>query len=93
MWWVEKLEMEYAPREVLPDSPLIGLANDSSSSWRKLARYYNQAWFTRVWVIQEVQACLDVCLICGELATEWEFVALVATWIFDARDLEIRRLF
>lgn len=91
--WVTSLNKEDRPYQVLPESSLTGLPNSSSSTWQSMARYYDRPWFLRVWVIQEVQACTDVLVYCGKVVIEWEFVALVASWIENARNLEIRRFF
>lgn len=93
-WWVERLRAEEDPPAVVPRNfTMSDLPNASSSSWQSMWRYYDQAWFTRVWVIQEAQACSDVRVICGSFTIGWEFVALVSAWLLFSRDQDIRLMF
>ena len=90
---MENLQKEDDPDKVLLESPLVSVPDASNSSWQAMARYYNRAWFTRVWVIQELQACLDVWVSCGGFTIEWEFVPLAAAWaLFAVQDIEIEQI-
>ncbi|KAK1817720.1 hypothetical protein LTR12_007921 [Friedmanniomyces endolithicus] len=92
-WWLQKLKQEDYPNRILQSGSLVDVPDASSESWQSLKHYYARHWFTRVWVIQEVQNGVDVRLKCGEHDVEWEFVALAAVWITYASPCEIRRLF
>ena len=69
--WLESLEQGKAAFH-LPDS------NDVC--WENLGHFFDLPWFFRVWVIQEVQSCDNVQVICGEDIMDWNMVTLVATW-------------
>ncbi|KAK0874261.1 hypothetical protein LTS02_000177 [Friedmanniomyces endolithicus] len=92
-WWLQKLKQEDYPNRILQGGSAVDAPDASSESWQSLKHYYGRHWFTRVWVIQEVQIGVDVHLQCGEHVIEWEFVALAAVWITYASPCEIRRLF
>ncbi|KAK1072171.1 hypothetical protein LTR74_002745 [Friedmanniomyces endolithicus] len=92
-WWLRKLKQEDYPNRILQNGSTVDVPDASSESWQSLKHYYARHWFTRVWVIQEVQSGIDVRLQCGEHVIEWEFVALAAVWITYASPCEIRRLF
>lgn len=55
-------------------------ANDSKD-WGPIAWLFEQPWFERVWVIQEVSGNENIEVVCGRHAIDWASVALVATWI------------
>ncbi|KAK6442553.1 hypothetical protein LTR95_001214 [Oleoguttula sp. CCFEE 5521] len=84
--WVARLQQEDEPSRVFSQILLTTLPDVSSSSWQTLAGRYDRPWFTRVWVVQEVQACNDVWVTSGDITLEWEFVALVASWVRYATD-------
>ncbi|TKA70324.1 hypothetical protein B0A55_09631 [Friedmanniomyces simplex] len=92
-WWLQKLKQEDYPNRILQDGPLVDVPDASCLSWQSVKQYYDRDWFTRVWVLQEVQNGADVRLQCGDHVIEWEFVALAAVWITYASPSEIRRLF
>lgn len=92
-WWIEQLKRENDPRRVLPTIALTGLPHPSAHPWLAMKQYYNRAWFGRVWVIREVQASLEVRVLCGGHAIEWESVVLAACWMVYAQDLAVRSLF
>ncbi|KAK0839499.1 hypothetical protein LTR03_011212 [Friedmanniomyces endolithicus] len=92
-WWLQRLKQEDYPNRILQNGSTVDVPDASSESWQSLKHYYARHWFTRVWVIQEVQSGIDVRLQCGEHVIEWEFVALAAVWITYASPCEIRRLF
>lgn len=86
--WVERLRMEDDSGKVLASIPDI--AEGSEDYWKVTGDLFRRPWFTRLWVIQEVQSCRDVLVHCGETSIEWEFVALVARW--RHRQLQLRTL-
>ena len=72
-------EMVFKNREALP------LPNDCEFStvemWKSLVWLYSHSYFTRVWVIQELNASKERVVRCGLESTEWERVELVAGYI------------
>lgn len=47
----------------------------------KVWEFYSSDWFSRVWVIQEVQSCTEIYVLCGDATIRWEYVALAALWV------------
>lgn len=71
----------YMPNELL----------QSSASWGQLARIAQRAWFTRLWVIQEVKVAKHAIIMCGRCTIDWremEMASLVIAVLLrnDARD-------
>jgi hypothetical protein len=44
-------------------------------------RFFQRDWFCRVWVIQEVQQCLNVWMMCGTNEVPLDLVALAGNWV------------
>ena len=70
--WMELLE-EGDPAFIVPDS--------TDACWEDLRSFFDLPWFFRVWVIQEVQTCDEVQVLCGEDVVDWRVVTLVAAWL------------
>lgn len=49
--------------------------------WRSISWFFNQTWFSRLWVFQEVTAGPDVEMWCGKICISWDVVALTAAYI------------
>ena len=76
--WLNRLRSHANPTEIVRFPGLIGLSNDY---WPRICPIYENGWFRRIWVIQEVQGCEDTWLLCGKGSIEWDAVALVARWV------------
>lgn len=61
--------------------PIWVLPDPTDACWLHLGRFFDIPWFFRVWVIQELQSCNEVQVLCGEETVEWKTVALVAAWL------------
>jgi hypothetical protein len=55
--------------------------------WRALYWYYSHPWFTRTWVIQEVNVKVPISVICGATDMSWNHVTLVASYLEGSGDL------
>ena len=60
-----------------------------SPAWNYLASFYAQPWFTRMWVIQEVNVSRYPLLAYGNRRLNWVAVAGVAKWL-SAVNIEFR---
>jgi hypothetical protein len=78
--WKAKLCSEQDRAQVLRKLRKVEILNATSVDWKPFWEFYQAPWFSRVWVIQEVQQCPNIRLLCGERAIEWHFVALAASW-------------
>lgn len=66
-------------RELLPLPNECEFSNDTI--WKALSWFYSHIYFTRVWIIQEINVPGDRVLHCGHELIEWERVDLVAGYI------------
>ncbi|KAI3583907.1 hypothetical protein IWW34DRAFT_729130 [Fusarium oxysporum f. sp. albedinis] len=70
---------------VYQNRSLIPLPNEikavTKDMWKCLAWLYSHTYFTRVWVIQEINANQSRLVHCGHLTIEWDQVELVAGYI------------
>ena len=65
-------------RHKLPRPDRCGFTTDAS--WEPLIWFYSHKYFTRAWVIQEVNANENRLLHCGRKTIEWDRVHLVAAY-------------
>jgi len=72
-------ELVFKNRGALPLPNECEFASDEM--WKSLRWLYSHAYFTRVWVIQELNARKERVLHCGSESTEWERAELVAGYI------------
>jgi hypothetical protein len=70
---------------VYQNRTLIPLPNEietvTKDMWKSLAWFYSHTYFTRVWVIQEINANQSRLVHCGNTTIEWDQVELVAGYI------------
>ncbi|KAF5538732.1 het-domain-containing protein [Fusarium phyllophilum] len=70
---------------VYQNRSLIPLPNEikaiTKDMWKSLAWLYSHTYFTRVWVIQEINANQSRLVHCGHSTIEWDQVELVAGYI------------
>ncbi|OIW28894.1 hypothetical protein CONLIGDRAFT_577459, partial [Coniochaeta ligniaria NRRL 30616] len=52
-----------------------------SQNWHEIFDLFEQRWFSRVWVIQEVALARDVIVIWDEASIDWEYIGLAAAVI------------
>jgi hypothetical protein len=52
-----------------------GLPGPSHDAWIKLSSLLGRAWFSRVWVLQEVAMSKEALVICGDKSFAWEELA------------------
>ena len=72
-------EILYENRNRLPLPNECGFTTEAT--WGPLAWFYSQPYFTRVWVMQEINANKSRAVHCGLQTVEWERVELVAGYI------------
>ncbi|KAM7211606.1 hypothetical protein V8F06_013023 [Rhypophila decipiens] len=70
----------FANRSVLPLPSKLPISIDDDA-WKSLVWLYSHPYYTRVWVIQELNACRNRIVHCGFESTEWARVELVAGYI------------
>jgi hypothetical protein len=70
--WMEFLE---------EGNPAFHILDSTDACWEDLRLFFDLPWFFRVWIIQEVQNCEDVQVLCGEDVVSWDIVTLVAAWL------------
>jgi hypothetical protein len=66
-------------RELIPLPNECEFSNDEM--WKALVWFYSHPYFTRVWIIQEINVPSSRILHCGYESIEWERVDLVAGYI------------
>jgi Heterokaryon incompatibility protein (HET) len=72
-------EVLYRNRGTLPSPNECEFSNETT--WQCLRWFYSHAYFTRLWVIQEVNATTNRLVHCGTEEIEWDRVDLVAGYI------------
>lgn len=63
------------------------LTSNSPYNWYCLLWFFSHTWYNRLWVFQEVNAGPPVSVMCGNIALDWQLVALAAEYITVSRDL------
>ena len=72
-------EVLYQNRQFLPSPDECDFSSDAM--WQPLKWFYSHAYFTRLWVIQEVNASTSRIVHCGHAEIEWDRVDLVAGYM------------
>ena len=54
------------------DAPESSLSNVSDEAWKAVDSLLSRAWFTRVWIVQEVVWAADGIILCGNSTITWE---------------------
>ncbi|TDZ30880.1 Heterokaryon incompatibility protein 6, OR allele [Colletotrichum spinosum] len=60
--------------EEIPDAPTgkdAELPAEGDDKWLAVSRFWNRAWFKRVWIVQEFILSRDVVMICGDREASW----------------------
>ncbi|KXH45136.1 hypothetical protein CSIM01_01265 [Colletotrichum simmondsii] len=58
----------------IPDAPTgagAELPPVGADKWLSVSRFWNRAWFRRVWIVQEFILARDVMMICGDKTVNW----------------------
>ena len=79
--WFKLLLAEQDRPQLLKKLRKVRILDATKVNWKSFWLFYQAEWFFRAWVIQEVQQCSNVRVLCGEREVEWHFVALAASWI------------
>lgn len=82
---IDSLPAREALTHLVEDVPASSFPAYDSSDWLPVRWLFDQPWFQRVWVIQEVSGNRNIDVMCGRSRIDWASVALVATWI-EAND-------
>ncbi|EPS40991.1 hypothetical protein H072_5133 [Dactylellina haptotyla CBS 200.50] len=81
-------EYVFKHRKTLPDPDKTEFSSDEL--WSLLRWFYSIPYFTRVWVIQEVNANRNRTAHCGYETLQWDLVELVAGYIIMETDFSRR---
>ncbi|KAF3919587.1 hypothetical protein ABW20_dc0103296 [Dactylellina cionopaga] len=81
-------EFVFKHREILPDPDKCDFS--SEEMWKSLIWFYSIPYFTRVWVIQEVNANKERIAHVGDETIEWDLVEIVAGYIIMETDFSKR---
>ncbi|KAF3200369.1 hypothetical protein TWF679_000809 [Orbilia oligospora] len=81
-------EFVFKHRETLPNPDECDFS--SEELWKALAWFYSIPYFTRVWVIQEVNAYRERTAHCGYETIPWDLVEIVAGYIIMETDFSKR---
>jgi hypothetical protein len=72
-------EVLYKNRSSLPLPDECEFSTDAM--WKSLVWFYSHPYFTRVWIVQEVNASRHRLVYCGQEKIEWDRIDLVAGYI------------
>src|SRR5262249_17911748 len=72
-------EILYKNRHALPPPNECDFSSDAT--WKALIWFYSHSYFTRLWIIQEINASTNRIVQCGQEQIEWDRVDLVAGYI------------
>ncbi|KIW16992.1 hypothetical protein PV08_04183 [Exophiala spinifera] len=72
-------EILYENRRALP--PPNECDFSSGATWQALNWFYSHSYFTRLWIIQEINASTNRIVHCGREKIEWDHVDLVAGYM------------
>jgi hypothetical protein len=72
-------EILYKNRDALPAPNECHFSSDAT--WHALIWFYSHSYFTRLWIIQEINANTRRVVQCGRQRIEWDHVDLVAGYI------------
>ncbi|KAN0122842.1 Heterokaryon incompatibility protein (HET) domain containing protein [Hyaloscypha variabilis] len=74
-------------RSLVVDYSWRQLGCNDPTSWNSVLWFFKRSWFSRLWVMQEVNAGNQVTLICGDIEVGWDMVGLAARYITSNREL------
>ena len=56
------------------------LPSETDEQWKAVKRFFDRAWFTRLWVIQEFVLARDIMFFCGEYRVDWRHLLAVCIY-------------
>jgi hypothetical protein len=65
------------------------LACNSASTWHSIKWFFSRPWFSRLWVLQEVNSGPEVLVICAEFEIRWQVVKSIAEYIESSDIYEV----
>ena len=69
------------PRHEAFDKPSLESFRGDGGYWPALVRFFDQDWWRRVWVRQELAMSKKATVFCSEHSVDWEDVAAMAHWV------------
>ena len=72
-------EILYENRHALPSPNKCDFSSDAT--WQALIWFYSHSYFSRLWIIQEINASTNRIVQCGREQVEWDRVDIVAGYI------------
>lgn len=76
----EKKEFKLVPRGLENWGDIVE-HGEKGGYWPTLVRFYDQDWWRRVWVRQEIAMSKRASVLFGEFVVDWEDVATVSHWL------------
>lgn len=64
----------------LAQSEELGIPFANEAAWGAFSSFYDQPWFQRLWVVQEVLPAREASVICGTHSIDWHLVKAAAAW-------------
>jgi hypothetical protein len=65
------------------------LACNSASTWNSIKWFFSRPWFSRLWVLQEVNSGPEVLVICAKFEIRWQVVKSIAEYIESSDIYEV----
>ncbi|KAL2068966.1 hypothetical protein VTL71DRAFT_15304 [Oculimacula yallundae] len=62
-------------------SEMLGLPPVDSSDWDHLVRFFECAWFERVWIIQEVRVASNAVVLIDDYEIPWKSIHIATIWL------------
>jgi hypothetical protein len=69
--------------------PWTDLACNNASSWHSIKWFFSRPWFSRLWVLQEVNSGPEVLVICAGFEIGWHVVKSIAEYIEPSHIWEV----
>ncbi|KAL8965325.1 MAG: hypothetical protein Q9183_003912 [Haloplaca sp. 2 TL-2023] len=63
------------------ESPSSDSFRGNGGYWPALVRFFDQDWWRRVWVRQELAMSEKAAVLCSDYSVDWEDVAIMAHWV------------
>jgi hypothetical protein len=81
--WPEKTKMKDVQElwDLLPKHMLQDPCLDTPENWTALSWFFSRSWFSRLWIIQEVNVNKEVQMLCGSTQVSWDVAVLAASYI------------
>lgn len=76
--WVTRLAASGDSISIVLATAKLEATDFDVQDWKAFYKFYEAEWFSRVWVVQEVQQGKDAQLLCGDFELPWDWVGLAA---------------